>query len=101
MYFLLMPSKSGPYSHHSQPMPMANVLYIKDFLRIADVNLLYEGLKCLEDQVWINSSLEHGLDQQKLDAIERVRNQILCSVKYEPKETDETSKVFLASPTDN
>ena len=83
-------------------MPMPNVLYIKDFLRIADVDLLYDaGLKCLEDQVWINSSLENGLDQQKLDAIERVRCQILCILNMNQRRHDETSEVFLASPADN
>ena len=80
---------------------MPNVLYIKDFLRVADVDLIYAGLKCLEDQVWINGSIENGLDQQKLADIERVRCQILQHIKYEPKENDEKTEVFLASPTDN
>ena len=45
---------------------MGTVLYIKDFLRIADVDLLYEGLKKLENEIWEEADVQSGLDTEKL-----------------------------------
>ena len=65
---------------------MGTVLYIKDFLRIADVDLLYEGLKVLEETIWCDASIEHGMDTEKLSKIEDLRCSILKCLEYEPKE---------------
>ena len=65
---------------------MAVVFYIKDFLRIADVDLLYEGLKVLEETIWCEASIEHGMDTEKLSKIEDLRCSILKCLEYQPKE---------------
>ena len=63
---------------------MGTVLYIKDFLRIADVDLLYEGLKVLEETIWCEASIEHGMDTEKLQRVEDVRCSILKHLEYIP-----------------
>jgi len=65
---------------------MGTVLYIKDFLRIADVDLLYEGLKKLENEIWEEADVQSGLDTEKLQRVEDVRCSILKHLEYEPKE---------------
>jgi len=66
---------------------MGTVLYIKDFLRIADVDLIYEGLKALEESVWQEATIADGMDSEKLSKIEDVRCSILKHLEYIPKET--------------
>ena len=63
---------------------MGTVLYIKDFLRIADVDLLYEGLKVLEETIWCEASIENGMDTEKLSKIEDLRCSILKCLEYIP-----------------
>ena len=65
---------------------MGTVLYIKDFLRIADVDLLYEGLKKLENEIWEEADVQSGLDAEKLQRVEDVRCSILKHLEYQPKE---------------
>ena len=65
---------------------MGTVLYIKDFLRIADVDLLYEGLKELENRIWEEADVQNGMDSIKLSKIEDVRCSILKCLEYVPKE---------------
>ena len=63
---------------------MGTVLYIKDFLRIADVDLLYEGLKKLENEIWEEADVQSGLDTEKLQRVEDVRCSILKHLEYIP-----------------
>ena len=65
---------------------MAVVFYIKDFLRIADVDLLYEGLKMIEDKIWEEADVQSGLDTEKLQRVEDLRCSILKHLEYQPKE---------------
>tara|TARA_R100000808_G_scaffold4757_1_gene15095 strand:+ start:3006 stop:3242 length:237 start_codon:yes stop_codon:yes gene_type:complete len=65
---------------------MAVVFYIKDFLRIADVDLLYKGLKMIEDKIWEEADVQSGLDTEKLQRVEDLRCSILKHLEYQPKE---------------
>ena len=76
---------------------MGTVLYIKDFLRIADVDLLYEGLKVLEETIWCEASIEHGMDTEKLSKIEDLRCSILKNLEYIPAQ--ERNEIQLDTKT--
>jgi|TARA_R100000501_G_C2606324_1_gene102024 hypothetical protein len=65
---------------------MAVVFYIKDFLRIADVDLLYEGLKMIEDRIWEEADVQSGLDAEKLQRVEDLRCSILQCLEHISKE---------------
>ena len=78
---------------------MGTVLYIKDFLRIADVDLLYEGLKALEETIWCEASIEHGMDTEKLSKIEDLRCSILKNLEYIPAQ--ERNEIQLDTKTTN
>ena len=76
---------------------MGTILYIKDFLRIADVDLLYEGLKVLEETIWCEASIEHGMDTEKLSKIEDLRCSILKNLEYIPAQ--ERNEIQLDTKT--
>ena len=76
---------------------MGTVLYIKDFLRIADVDLLYEGLKKLENEIWEEADVQSGLDTEKLQRVEDVRCSILNHLEYIPAQ--ERNEIQLDTKT--
>ena len=78
---------------------MGTVLYIKDFLRIADIDLLYEGLKMIEDKIWEEADVHSGLDAEKLQRVEDLRCSILQCLEYIPKEN--RNEVQLDTKTTN
>jgi len=63
------------------------VIHIKDFLRIKDIDLIFAGLKALENTIWEQASETDGLDQDYLKQIDQVKIQLLKHIEHkeEPK----------------